>query len=120
MRTNKAMDWTVFVAGLWLVSAPFLLGYGDVAAAMWNAIIVGTSFMIFGLWAALTGSDSTDRGLNFINAGLGGWLAIAPFVLSYAGTAPALWNDLIIGILVLVVAFTAIVQLNPGDRATAS
>lgn len=39
-----------------------------------------------------------------INALLGIWLIIAPFVLAYSHTASALWNDIIVGAVVLIVA----------------
>lgn len=34
-------EWVSGVAGLWLVVLPWLLGFDDLAAAMWNAVICG-------------------------------------------------------------------------------
>lgn len=38
----------------------------------------------------------------FVLAGI--WLIIAPFVLDYSQTTSALWNDIIVGIIVAIVA----------------
>ncbi len=43
------------------------------------------------------------RGASGVNILLGLWLIIAPFVLTYA-QASALWNDIIVGVLVIVFA----------------
>ena len=46
-------------------------------------------------------------GIAAINVGLGGWLVAAPFVLAYnAGNdaVAATWNDIVVGVIVLVVA----------------
>lgn len=34
-------EWTNVMAGLWLIIAPFLLGFANTAGAMWTHIIVG-------------------------------------------------------------------------------
>lgn len=38
----------------------------------------------------------------FVLAGI--WLIIAPFVIGYSSTVSALWNDIVVGIIVAVVA----------------
>jgi len=38
------------------------------------------------------------------NAGIGVWLILAPFILAYSGVTPALWNDIVVGAWLLVVA----------------
>lgn len=42
--------------------------------------------------------------LAWVNVVLGVWLIVAPYVLSYSTTSTALWNDIIIGVLVAIVA----------------
>jgi VIT1/CCC1 family predicted Fe2+/Mn2+ transporter len=82
--------------GLWLLVAPFLLGYAEVGAAMWNDVIVG------GLVLALAGirvwKPAQNRWLSWTNLLLGVWLLAAPFILTYSGVAAAMWNDVIVGI----------------------
>jgi len=38
------------------------------------------------------------------NAGIGAWLIIAPFILSYSGIESAMWNDIVVGAWLLIVA----------------
>ena len=53
LRTARRLDWIAAVAGAWLMIAPFLLGTPDIAAGLWNDIIVGGIALILGTWAAL-------------------------------------------------------------------
>ena len=102
MKTAKSISWWVAVFGAWEFLAPFILGYTAIQAAMWDAIIVGIAIAILGIWAAVSNAEDTIKTLNWINAVLGLWLVIAPFLLRYTATASALWNDIIIGIVVIV------------------
>lgn len=43
---------------------------------------------------------------------LGIWLIIAPFVLGYSNVINAMWNDIIIGILVAVVSYLTSAELR--------
>lgn len=52
----------------------------------------------------LTGALGTIRTLSWINALLGLWLLVAPFIIGYSGTSGgATWNDAIVGIIVIVI-----------------
>jgi SPW repeat len=66
---NPSLSWTNALFGLWLVVAPFVLGYGvaveaealatagavgGAQAAMWNDIIVGVIVLVLGAWSALS------------------------------------------------------------------
>lgn len=42
---------------------------------------------------------------NWFNLVLGVWLVIAPFVLGYSNKPAALWNDIILGLAVGVLAY---------------
>ena len=37
----KALSWTNFALGLWLVIAPFVLLYRGIQAALWDDVVVG-------------------------------------------------------------------------------
>lgn len=104
MGTQKALSWLVALAGLWEVIAAFVLGYSASTAALWDAIIVGIALIVLAAWAALSSAEGTDRTLDWINVVLGVWLIVAPFVLGYSVVAAALWNDIIVGIVVVVLA----------------
>jgi len=112
MATQKTLSWLVVLAGIWEVVASFVLGYMGTTAALWNAVIVGAVLIVLGAWAALSDQEGWDRTLDWVNAVAGLWLIAAPFVLGYTGTAVALWNDVIVGVVVVVLAGWAAVALG--------
>ena len=112
-RMRETVQWTSginIVAGLWLIIAPFVLGYELIQAALWNDVIVGIIIAAFAV--ARVARPLMNPSLSWINAVLGLWLIVAPFVLAYGGTMEvegavggaqtAMWNDIIVGVIVLV------------------
>ncbi len=86
------------VLGIWLIISPFLLGHSDVS--FWNQIIVG---LIIAVLAAIRAFGAYDAPwMSWVNVALGIWLIISPWVLGYSVVASALWNDVIVGVLVIV------------------
>lgn len=104
MGTQKVLSWLVTLVGAWEVIAAFVLGYTSSTTALWDAIIIGLALVVLGAWAALSNQESTDKSLDWINVLAGIWLIIAPFVLGYSVVTAALWNDIIVGIVVVVLA----------------
>lgn len=104
MKTAKSLSWLVAMAGLWEVLSPFILGYSAITVALWNAIIVGVVLIVLAAWAALSEQVRLDRNLEWINAVLGVWLILSPFALNYSTVVTALWNNIIVGVVVIVLA----------------
>lgn len=102
MSTAKAFGWVTLVAGVWEILAPFILGYSSVAGPTTNAIILGIVLGVLGLWVALAKSSGTVRSLSWVNAVLGAWLIVAPFIINYGGKGGATANDIIVGVVVVV------------------
>ncbi len=99
--------------GLWLIIAPFVLNYARLEAAETNDIIVG---IIVAVIAAIRSFGAfTQPGWSWVNVLLGIWLIIAPFVLGYSAYATPLWNDIILGVLIAILAWTSAtsVRRNP-------
>lgn len=46
-------EWLNLIVGLWLIAAPFVLGYTQQTGPMWNQIIVGLLIGADALWAAV-------------------------------------------------------------------
>jgi uncharacterized membrane protein len=111
MKRAKTLNWLVAVAGLWEILAPFILGYSVTAVAMWNAIIIGVVLIVLAVIAALHEQVSVDRTLDWVNAALGLWLILAPFILGYSAVAAAMWNDIVVGLIVIVLAVWATSEL---------
>ena len=53
VRTARRLDWIAAVAGGWLMVAPLLLGTPEIAAGLWNDIIVGGIVLVLDAWSAL-------------------------------------------------------------------
>lgn len=117
MKTVKSLSWLIALFGLWELIAPFILGYSAVGVAMWDAIIIGLVLIVLGAWAALSNEENTIKTLSWVNALLGVWLVIAPFILTYTSTAAAMWNDIVIGIVVAVLGVWAAVSVGHGHSA---
>ena len=116
--TRSTVSWTSginLVAGIWLIIAPFILGYSGIVAALWNDIVVGILIAI--LAGGRLAGPFRNPGYSWFNVGLGCWLIIAPFILPYAraivpagadavvvhaNVNNAMWNDVIVGIIVAV------------------
>jgi hypothetical protein len=104
MKIAKSLSWLVAVAGLWEVVSPYFLNYTTTTVAMWNAIIVGAVLIVLAVWAALSEAFRLDRNLEWVNAVLGVWLILSPFALSYWAVVAAMWNAIIVGVVVIVLA----------------
>ena len=48
-----AASWFNVILGLWLIAAPFVLGYSGMVAPLWNDIIIGVAVAALGTWSAL-------------------------------------------------------------------
>ena len=107
MKTARSLNGLLLMAGLWEVLAPFILGYSAVPVAMWNAIIVGGVLIVLAVWAILSEQDRLDQNLDWIIAVVGMWLTLAPSALFYSTTVAALGNDLIVGVVVILLALWA-------------
>jgi hypothetical protein len=98
--TEQWQDTASLVLGLWLLFSPWLLGYTGTAAVAWTAYVVGVIIAV-AAYAALVNFQKWEEWLNAV---LGAWLIISPWVLNYGGLRTAMWNHIVVGALVLVLA----------------
>jgi hypothetical protein len=63
--------------------------------------------------AALAALAAFQEWEEWVNVLLGAWLVISPYVLGFSGLSAALWNQVIVGLLVAVLAAWA-AMTNPG------
>jgi hypothetical protein len=106
------------LCGIWLIISPFILGYYDVTAAIWNSIVLGVVVLI--LAAARVSNPNGNVGLSWINLLLGIWLIISPFFM-YPSFPTPIWNNVILGILVAIFAiWSAVSTTTYGPPATTS
>jgi hypothetical protein len=88
--------------GIWLVIAPFALAYSHNPGALWNDIIVGVVILI--LAGVRAYAPDNNVGLAWTSAVLGVWLVIAPFALGHSAITANVWNDVVVGVVVLLVS----------------
>ncbi len=96
VRTASGLN---ILFGLWLIISPFVLSFAG-STGMWDAVIVG----VIGVVLAWIRYASPDRApiLGWINALLGIWLIISPFLFGMAGVTALLWDYIIVGIAFVV------------------
>ncbi len=109
----KVLSIISVILGAWLIIAPFVLTYPN-TVAVWNSIIVGAIVLVMA-WIRAVNPESAP-GLSWINAILGVWLIVAPFVLRFSSTMSTRWNDIVIGIAVAI--FSVWSALTTPARAT--
>ena len=106
----KVLNWIVALCGLWEfgdIAALFTPGFGAIPAFLWNHIIVGMILIIAGAWAARTSNVGAAKTMDWIAAVAGLWLVIASFILGNPILAAGLWNDIIVGVIVLILSVWA-------------
>jgi hypothetical protein len=91
--------------GLWLVIAPFALHYSHTAATL-NEILVGLAVAALSFVRLRSPVDSWA---SWAIAGLGLWLVLSPFIFGYAKTS-TYWNELLFGILLIVLMISSLGQ----------
>ena len=90
-------SWLMVIAGVWLLVAPFILGY-ILPEARTNDMLAGAIIGILGLVRAYYPARTAWASTVNLLAGL--WLLAAPFVIGYVTDAARL-NDIILGIIVV-------------------
>ena len=90
-----------FLAGIWIIISAWVYGAIYTSGSAWNSIIVGIVIAVFA--AIRFFSPRSAVGLSCINALLGIWMIISPWVYGYSSTNMArTWNSVIFGIIVLI------------------
>jgi hypothetical protein len=99
--------------GVWLLGAPYALGY-DRTAAAWNSTIVG--ILVMAVAVVRLFRPATTAWLSAVTLALGVWLIAASFVLDPVSTARTV-NNLIVAAVVLTEAGVSLVFGLRASRA---
>lgn len=117
MLIEKLMrQWTDvanLVLGIWLAVSPMALTYTADTAPAANAGIVGIIIAV----AAAAALIAFHEWEEWVNVALAAWLIVSPFLLDYAAHASALWNQMVIGVLVGVLALASALASHKGGLA---
>ncbi|MDQ8699407.1 SPW repeat protein [Hyphomicrobium sp. LHD-15] len=97
-------DGVNFLLGVALFLSPFVLGFSTERAPSFNAHIIGALIAILAL-ATILAFQAWEE---WINAVLGLWLIVAPWVLGFNGHEAAKLTHVLIGVATLVLAVWAV------------
>lgn len=87
------------IVGIWFMLSPYIFGYAAMATQRWNDIIVGFIIAILALYRLF--NPARAEWVSIVNAILGLWLIVSPFVMFYP-TLNARWDNIIAGLIVLI------------------
>lgn len=101
------MVWATVVTaliGIWFIIAPWALGFVSHSAMMVTSIIGGAILLVLGGIATLYGIAFRESWLHVLNAAVGVWFAIAPWVLSESNRTGTLWTSLLGGLAIVILS----------------
>ncbi|MFC5381666.1 SPW repeat protein [Aquipuribacter nitratireducens] len=102
--------------GIWLVIAPWVIGYGDQTNAVWNHTVIGIAVAVLAL--VRVAAPHTAAALSWVNVVLGAWLIVSPFVLVYEDGGPTVgiyWNDILVGAAIMAMGIISALATHSRD-----
>lgn len=141
-KTTRLVSNFTAGTGVWLVLAPFILGYAVITGALWNDVACGILVAVLAFTQAKNPFGA--EGASWTIAGVGAWLILAPFILAYAAQTTAgpateggaeatadtaastassvaqgaTWNDIIVGVLLIALGAWSATQARKAGRTT--
>ncbi|OGI26700.1 MAG: hypothetical protein A2359_03420 [Candidatus Moranbacteria bacterium RIFOXYB1_FULL_43_19] len=109
----KTANWLIVLAGMWLIVAPFILGFSGTLLSL-NDVITGVIIALVSLIAI--GLSEEGKWLNGINVLLGAWIFVTPFFMMSIGNA-GMWNNLIIGIITVTLGAWGVVSMSSSSSS---
>lgn len=109
-KKQRWQDWVNLILGIWLFLSPWF-GIGVTETAAWNSWIFGAVIAVMAGWA-LANPQVWEEWVNLV---VGIWVLIAPFVLGFTELEGAMWNHIIVGLIVAADAAWAMAQ-RPEQR----
>ncbi len=98
--------------GAWLFISPWVLGFSVLRPAASNAWIFGVIVAVLAL-AALYAYQKWEE---WLSAAIGVWVFVSPWVLGFNYDAKILWNSLIVGALLVILALWSVtLEHGPGQ-----
>lgn len=104
MTIKHWQDPAALMLGLWMAASPWALGFEAEMNPTWNAVLVGILVTIVALFA-LFGVRAWQEWANVV---LGVWLVVSPWMVGFSALVPAMWNAVIVGAVIAVLALWAL------------
>jgi len=97
METKRRwQDWINLILGVWLFITPFLGMDALNSMAAWNGYIFGVIVAALSIWA-LAQPRAWEEWINLV---VGVWLILAPFILGFSTNTTAMWNHIVVGVII--------------------
>jgi len=109
-------NWLNLLLAIWLFISPWVIGFAygagnaeavtlpNAGAAAWNAWVIAVIVGVLSIAAIAKLAVWED----WVNLVLGVWLFFSPWILGYAGLDAAMWNSLVVGFLIGLLAIWGI------------
>lgn len=116
-RKERRLNISLAILGVWLLGAPFVLGYSEVWRITANEM--GTGLLLFAFMGMRALGGDSHRVIAWLPVYLGFWLGIAPFLLGYSALRTAgfyaipMWNSVVCGCLIMFLGFRRAVLRDP-------
>ena len=101
--------------GGWLFVSPWILNFTGTELVARNAWLFGVIVAVLAVLALF----AYEKWEEWLNAAIGVWIFVSPWVLGAAASAHILWNSMIVGALLVILALWS-VSLEHGPGAIAS
>ena len=99
-KLKRWQDQVILLLGLWLIVSPWAFSYPEGSPQMLNALVSG---LVIAVLAAFD-LYKTYFWAVVVNLLVGVWVAVSPWVLRLADQRVVMWNELIVGIAVVILA----------------
>ena len=102
----KRMMWSNFLLGLWLMLSPLVLAFVNkaVVKVLWEDLLLGFGIATFSLCRLLSRRSEEIAIADWIVTALGFLTLANPFLYSYFNVSIAVWNNVVIGSVVFLLA----------------
>lgn len=111
VRTASGLN---IIAGIWTIISPWVYGFNNGVGNVWNSVIVG---IIIAIFAAIRFFGAAGAvWLSWINALLGIWLILSPWIYGFTANTGRMWNSIIVGICVLILGVWSAVASSTAAR----
>ena len=100
LSAKRWQDQLILALGLWLFVSPWVFNYPEGSLQAMNAYISGIVIVLLAAFELY----KTYFWAVVVNLLVGVWVAVSPWVLKIADRQTVIWNELIVGFAVVVLA----------------
>jgi hypothetical protein len=102
---SRWQDWGALVAGGYAVLCPIWTEHSATSRA--TVMVMGALIVLASLWSL---AQPHAMSSEYVHAGLGALLFIAPWVLGYSAMMGASWTSWVVGVLVAVLGMETVME----------